>query len=153
MSVPAVSPDTPPPGAPTPGSPTRRRVLASAGIYGAVAAGVAGCGFLGAGKQQDEPPAGPLTLGPAADVPVGGGTIYRTERVVVTQPSAGTYEAFSAVCTHAGCLVTSVAENLIHCDCHGSSFSASDGAVVQGPATTPLPRVELTVQGADLVAG
>ncbi len=146
MSVPRVGRDGPQ-------SLTRRRVLGSAGICGAAAVGTAGCGFIGAGKQQEPVTEGPLTLGPAADVPVGGGRVYRTERVVVTQPAAGTYEGFSAVCTHAGCLVDAVADGLIHCACHGSDFSVSDGAVVHGPASTPLPRVKVTVQGGDLIAG
>lgn len=148
MSVEAVRTDSP-----QPGQPTRRRVLQAAGICGTVAVGVAGCGFINAGKQQEQLPTGPLTLGPASGVPVGGGTIYQTERVVVTQPEAGQYEAFSAVCTHAGCLVTSVADDVIHCACHGSAFSASDGAVVNGPASTALPRVKLTVKNGDLIAG
>src|SRR5688572_23233833 len=40
---------------------------------------------------------------PAADVPVGGGTVLTEEKVVVTQPTKGEFKAFTAICTHQGC--------------------------------------------------
>ena len=87
-------------------NPTRRRVLQTAGAVGGVAVAAAGCGFVGAGTRTAAVPTGPLTLGPASAVPVGGGTVYSTEQVVVTQPSEGVFHGFSAICTHQGCLVT-----------------------------------------------
>jgi Rieske Fe-S protein len=47
-------------------------------------------------------------LAAKADIPVGGGTVFKDEKVVVTQPEAGTFEAFTAVCTHQGCIVKEV---------------------------------------------
>jgi Rieske Fe-S protein len=76
-------------------------------------------------------------LGPAADVPVGGGKVFQDLEVVVTQPSAGQYEGFSAVCTHTACIVAVVAEGTINCPCHGSRFNL-DGTVANGPAERPL---------------
>jgi Rieske Fe-S protein len=84
-------------------------------------------------------------LGMAADVPVGGGKVYTAAKVVVTQPSKGEFKAFSAVCTHVGCLCNQVAAGTINCPCHGSKFKITDGSVVAGPAPTPLPAAKITV--------
>jgi Rieske Fe-S protein len=65
----------------------------------------------------------------------------------VTQPAKGTFKAFSAVCTHAGCTVSSVANGVISCPCHGSKYSAADGSVQSGPAPAPLAAKKVTVQG------
>ncbi|MGN6780888.1 MAG: Rieske (2Fe-2S) protein [Marmoricola sp.] len=86
-------------------------------------------------------------LGPTSAVPVGGGTVFKDQQVVVTQPRAGEFKAFSAVCTHQGCLVDSVSGGEIHCPCHGSAFSAKDGSVVAGPAPAPLPAESIKVSG------
>jgi Rieske Fe-S protein len=84
-------------------------------------------------------------LGMTSGVPVGGGTIYTSAKVVVTQPIKGEFKAFSAVCTHVGCLCNQVANGTINCPCHGSKFNITDGAVVAGPAPAPLPAKTITV--------
>jgi nitrite reductase/ring-hydroxylating ferredoxin subunit len=84
-------------------------------------------------------------LGATSEVPVGGGKIFTSAKVVVTQPSAGEYKAFSAVCTHAQCIVDQVADGTIDCPCHGSKFSAKDGSVITGPASSPLPSQKISV--------
>jgi Rieske Fe-S protein len=81
---------------------------------------------------------------------VGGGIVLASSRVVVTQPLAGTFKAFSAVCTHQGCIVGDVTANRISCPCHGSVFSATDGSVVSSPATSPLPELHVAVNGSNL---
>jgi Rieske Fe-S protein len=43
-----------------------------------------------------------------------------------------------------------VADGTIGCPCHGSKFSISDGSVVNGPATTPLARISIKVQGSSI---
>ncbi len=87
---------------------------------------------------------------PTADVPVGGGVILADAKVVVTQPSAGDYKAFTAVCTHQGCTVTDVTSGRIHCNCHQSEFSITDGSVLAGPATSPLAAKSVTESGGTL---
>ena len=84
-------------------------------------------------------------LGAASEIPVGGGAIYTAAKVVVTQPASGQYKAFSAVCTHVGCLVNKVANGTIDCPCHGSEFRITTGAVVTGPAPSPLPAKQVKI--------
>jgi nitrite reductase/ring-hydroxylating ferredoxin subunit len=86
----------------------------------------------------------------AADVPVGGGTILKDEKLVVTQPSKGDFKAFSAICTHQKCVVGSVESGEIVCACHGSHFSIEDGSAVRGPATKPLEAKQATVKGSEV---
>jgi Rieske Fe-S protein len=83
-----------------------------------------------------------------SDVPVGSGVIV--DEIVVTQPSAGEFRGFSAICTHAGCTVNKVADGTIDCPCHGSKFNL-DGSVADGPATKPLEPAAVTVQGDSIV--
>jgi len=109
--------------------------------------GGAGTGSSGTGDQGS----GGAVLGKASDVPVGGGALFKTEQVVVTQPEAGTFKAFSAVCTHQGCIVENVAGGTINCLCHGSKFKIADGSVATGPASAPLPQRSVTLTGDQIV--
>lgn len=79
-----------------------------------------------------------------ADIPVGGGLILAEQQLVLTQPEAGVFKAFSAVCTHKQCLVTKIEDAHIKCTCHGSSFSVTDGSVLGGPAPRSLPEIPVT---------
>ena len=92
-------------------------------------------------------------LAAIADVPVGGGLVLAARDVVLTQPVAGTFKAFSATCTHQGCTVNEVAGGTINCPCHGSKFAVADGSVTAGPAPRPLPEQPVTVQGTSIVLG
>ncbi len=95
--------------------------------------------------------AAPAALASTSDIPVGGGKILTDKKIVITQPQSGAFHAFSAVCTHAGCTVGSVSGGTINCPCHGSRFNITTGAVVNGPATSPLPAVSIKVQGTSIV--
>ena len=92
-------------------------------------------------------PSGGAALASASTVPVGGCFVNADAKVVVTQPTEGDFKAFSAVCTHQGCLVESSSEGEIPCPCHGSRFSLEDGSALSGPATAALAAVEITVDG------
>jgi thiosulfate dehydrogenase [quinone] large subunit len=87
-------------------------------------------------------------IGLASDVPVGGARAFTDPAqgipAYVVQPAEGSFVAFSAVCTHMGCTIGFYQPALqFRCPCHGSIFSATTGAVVQGPATLPLPGVAI----------
>jgi nitrite reductase/ring-hydroxylating ferredoxin subunit len=120
----------------------RRTLLLAAGLSAAALSGLAGCG---GGAAGDASTPGPQTA-PAGDIPVGGGKIYPGSQTVITQPTAGTFQAFSSICTHARCPVAEVTDS-INCNCHGSRFSLVDGSVVAGPATQPLPAKAVSVSG------
>ena len=126
---------------------TRRTVLAGAGALG-VASALAACGdgTNPGSSTQDLATSSPATVN-TADVPVGGGTIVADQRVVVTQPSQGEFKAFSAVCTHQGCIVAKVENTKITCTCHNSMFSVADGSVLSGPAPRALAARTVTVNG------
>ncbi len=107
-----------------------------------------GTGSPGTGSPG--PAAQANAIAKTADVPVGSGVIV--DEVVVTQPSAGEFKGFSAICTHAGCTVNEVADGTINCPCHGSKFNL-DGSVANGPASKPLEAQAVTVQGDSIVLG
>jgi Rieske Fe-S protein len=144
----------------TSGSPTRRNVVAGVGAAGLAAALVA-CGnsnntSTGSGTVSSSPSEGGASssaggsgsvLAKTSDIPSGGGTVFADHKVVVTQPTAGEFKAFSAVCTHQGCIVKDVSGGTINCPCHGSKFKIADGSVANGPATRPLPAANIKVSG------
>ncbi len=142
-------------------NPTRRIVFQ--GALGCAALALAGCGSTDSASSSNPSDSGSssgsassagkkVSLGATADIPVGGGVVFVDEKVVVTQPVAGTFHGFSAICTHQGFVVTKVASDTITCEHHGSQFSADDGSVKNGPATSPLPSVTVKVEGDQLFA-
>jgi nitrite reductase/ring-hydroxylating ferredoxin subunit len=138
----------------------RRTVLQVSGVIavgGVLAAcgGGSGSGESGASTGTASGSANPSGDGAAialvGDVPVGGGVVNDEVAIVVTQPTDGSFKAFTAVCPHQGCLVSEVVDNEIICPCHDSRFSALDGAVLQGPATEGLAAASVVVQGDSVV--
>jgi Rieske Fe-S protein len=142
-----------------------RRALVAGACGAACAAALSACATYRAGPAAapvpaTAAPAPPDGVGGAApagalartsDIPVGGGAIFADQDVVVTQPAAGEFRAFSATCTHQGCPVTEVSDGTINCNCHGSRFAVADGAVVDGPADTPLPERGIEVSGEEIL--
>lgn len=131
---------------------TRRGVLraAAAASGGTIAAGLlaaCGAGNTGGspgGEEQAQRPAGTVE---ASQVPVGGGLVLSEPPVVITQPAAGEFHAFSSICTHQGCPVTRVERRGIMCPCHSSFFDPATGQPMGGPAQEPLAELHVTVSG------
>ena len=115
---------------------------------GSAAPAGAGAGSSAAGGASSAPAANALAA--TSQIPVGSGMIFSGPQVVVTQPSAGEFKAFSAVCTHMGCLVNQVSNGTIDCPCHGSQYSITTGDVVAGPAPKPLPAKQIKVSGSSI---
>ncbi|MEU9608070.1 Rieske (2Fe-2S) protein [Streptomyces sp. NPDC048057] len=150
---------------------TRRSVVAAAGGAGLTVA-LTACGSdddggsSGTGSTGDGGTTGGTSGGSAAggstggsgggqavakvaDIPEGGGKVVGD--VVITQPSAGQFKAFSSKCPHQGCAVRGVENNVITCPCHNSTFDASDGSVKAGPANSPLPAKSVKVEGDSII--
>jgi Rieske Fe-S protein len=153
-------------------------VLAGVGLVG-LAGAVSACGSGGsssssAGTNAGAPPATGAASAPSSasgaggggtagaqgsalattsEIAVGSGKIFTSEKIVVTQPNSGDFKAFSAVCTHMGCIVSTISNGTIDCPCHGSQYSISTGAVVGGPAPSPLPAQAIKVTGSNIFLG
>ena len=153
-------------------------MLAGVGLVG-LAGAVSACGSGGsssssAGTNAGAPPATGAASAPSSasgagggstagaqdsalttisEIPVGSGKIFTSEKIVVTQPNSGDFKAFSAVCTHMGCIVSTISNGTIDCPCHGSQYSISTGAVVGGPAPSPLPAQAIKVTGSNIFLG
>jgi Rieske Fe-S protein len=155
--------------------PSRRALLAGTGVT--CAAMLAGCaandasnggvasaaGGTATSAGGSAPAAGGSAAGvsaPAANalaatsqIPDGGGKIIDGKHIVITQPEPGSFKAFSAICTHQGCIVASVSNGTINCPCHGSKFSIENGSVVHGPAPSPLAAIAIKVEGTSILQG
>jgi len=154
---------------------TRRGLLAGVGLVG-LAGAVSACSSGGSssssssaagattgGAAPSAPSSAPSAasggntasgaLATTSEIPVGSGKIFTSEKVVVTQPEAGEFKCFSAICTHMGCLVSTISNGTIDCPCHGSQYSITNGSVVAGPAPKPLPAEAFKVSGTSIFLG
>jgi nitrite reductase/ring-hydroxylating ferredoxin subunit len=136
---------------------SRRGVIASAVGVSAVAA-LSACSPEVTDLTSAPEPEAPTTSAPVAvaktsDIPVGSGKKFDVEGtpILITQPRAGEFRGFSAVCTHAGFVMSNVANSEIKCDNHGAVYSADDGLVLSGPAPLALGKVTVTVEGDDVL--
>jgi len=134
----------------------RRAVLTSGAVIagvGVAAVTLAACGgssgssssASSAATAAGSAPAGSGQIARVSDVPVGSVFAFQDPQggpAFLLQPTAGTFLAYSGICTHNGCTVgydEGAAE--FACPCHGARFEAATGDVVQGPAQRPLTKI------------
>lgn len=90
-----------------------------------------------------------------SEIPEGGAKFFELggNAGVIVKLKGGSMAAFSAVCTHLGCIVQwQKDQNQFLCPCHGGQFS-SDGVVVGGPPPKPLAKLPFVVNGENVTIG
>jgi nitrite reductase/ring-hydroxylating ferredoxin subunit len=139
---------------------SRRTVIASAVGVSTVAA-LAACAPQVATQTQSSTSPTPapdassvagVEVCKTTDIPVGSGKRFDVEGVpiLITQPTKDVFRGFSAVCTHAGFVMSTVANSEIKCENHGAVYNADNGSVIKGPAPRALgnetPKVKITIE-------
>ncbi|MDR7330573.1 Rieske (2Fe-2S) protein [Corynebacterium guangdongense] len=86
----------------------------------------------------------------ATQVPVGSAVIVGD--VIIAQPTAGNFVAYSTSCPHQGNKITQVNDGTVTCTAHNSVFDIADGSVLDGPSRDPLAAGKATVDGGTVTA-
>ncbi|MFI5255269.1 MAG: ubiquinol-cytochrome c reductase iron-sulfur subunit [Candidatus Limnocylindrales bacterium] len=106
-------------------------------------------GFLVPPKTAGTAAGGRVLAGTTDDIPIGQGKVVSmgSTPVIVLDTATGV-KAYSAICTHLGCIVAwDQTANVIHCPCHDGKFSPANGAVVSGPPPAPLTPIKVEEDG------
>lgn len=99
---------------------------------------------------------GPVEVGKVEDFGAGSGSVVsvNAKPVLVVNTKAGGLKAFSAICTHLGCVVSwDDKKAVIHCPCHEGIFNSATGEVVSGPPPRGLSGYELAVKDGKVLIG
>lgn len=100
--------------------------------------------YMWPGRKAQGGSNAPIEVAEEKDLPVGHGKVvqYRDSSAIVIHTREGLV-AFSAVCTHLGCIVKwNAGKQEIECPCHGAVFDTK-GNVVSGPPPKPLPPLKV----------
>ncbi|MGW5638218.1 Rieske 2Fe-2S domain-containing protein [Streptomyces sp. NPDC003832] len=132
-------------------APSRRTVLRGAALTPVAGLGLGACSP--GGETVDSEPTAPVDLGAESEIAPGGAKLYRDHNVVVSRDAEGGLKAYSTICTHALCPINKLEGTKLICPCHGSEFDATNGEVLQQPATAPLKELPVQARGGRIVAG
>lgn len=92
----------------------------------------------------------PVQVGTTAEFPNSQGKVVpvNDKPVIVVRTEKEGIKAFSAICTHLGCIVEwDQNRQIILCPCHDGRFSPLNGAVISGPPPAPLAQLPVSVEG------
>ncbi len=109
-------------------------------------------GYLWPPSRRATEKGGQVRVASLAELQAVGGMIVPAgdQPVALTYSERASVKAFSAICTHLGCVVQWENGGFIQCPCHDGRFNAQTGAVISGPPPAPLsPRV-VTIDGDDI---
>lgn len=71
--------------------------------------------------------------------------------ILLHRKSTGDFLAFTAVCTHQGCIINDVTPKTFDCACHGSSFDSNTGIPsALSPAKRPLTQYSVVTKDGSL---
>ena len=137
------------------GQPVRRRTFVQALVGFSVLATLGGVltpiiAYLWPPAQRTATTGERVTVGDEKDLPVGQGKVVSAgdKPVIVVHTAQGGVKAYSAVCTHLGCIVNwQSSRGFIQCPCHDGRFNPVTGAVISGPPPRPLSPVPVSIEG------
>ena len=107
-------------------------------------------GYLWPPIRSSSDTGGRVPVGTTTEIPVGHGEVVAVDDkpVVVVNTEQGGIKAYSAICTHLGCISKwDPQRQVILCPCHDGRFNPVNGAVISGPPPTPLPAYQVSVEG------
>lgn len=113
-------------------------------------------GYLWPPQSTSAGAGGRVQVGVVNDFPVGQGKVVAVndKPVIIVNTAQGGLKAFSAICTHLGCISEwDQRRQFILCPCHDGRFNPVNGAIISGPPPTPLPQLTVVVEGDAIYVG
>jgi cytochrome b6-f complex iron-sulfur subunit len=110
-------------------------------------------GYLWPPSRQQTEKGNQVRVASLAEVQAAGGLVVPADGqpVILTYSRNTNVKAFSAICTHLGCVVRwQSAAGYIECPCHDGRFNPQTGAVISGPPPTGLTPRDVVVDGDDV---
>lgn len=129
-----------------------RRSALGALTLGTSAAALTGCGTRQDSFDTDPPVRAEDDAIPLSEIPENATTLVnfggQQPFVAIVRGTGEDIRAMSGYCTHQGCALAPAPDaDELDCPCHGSRFTADTGEVLIGPASAPLPPIEVVIEG------